>query len=134
MDILSISPGVSRYSSEGWDVRIFIAKEGAAFTRDLAPELNHAGLLLIFGSGQSRPDIFDANMPLFGENTSFPKDILSGAMFMTASQDDLKRHELEEISRLIFEHKRAAEDIPPRLKRSADLFRSVLSDAFHNEK
>jgi len=131
MDKLRIFAGLHRYSSEGWDVRMFVADRGVGMDRDLAPELSHAGLLLAFGSGSERPLVVSRHMPLFGEEVPFPDISSGGGLFMTAAEDDLELEDLDILSTLIFAEDTRTATASPRIHRAADLFRQVLADAFH---
>lgn len=134
MDVLSICHGVTRYSSAGWDVRMFCAKKGAQLSRGMAPELNHAGLLLTFGTEDARPEIIERFMPLFGDGYMLPDTSLSGGLFLTSSTDDLSREELGILRDVLFGAPSEKEGIPDRIRKAADRFRSVLADAFHADR
>lgn len=134
MDVLSICQGVTRYSSEGWDVRMFFARKGVRLSRGLAPELNHAGLLLTFGTEDERPDIIEAYMPLFGDERLLPDTSLGGGIFLTSSSDDLSREELSMLRDVIFGTPSEIDGVPKRIREAAGRFRSVLADAFHSEQ
>jgi TPR repeat protein len=108
---------------------MFIIDAGVQLERDIAPETNHAGLLLLFGQNQDMPTIVDRHLPLFGEEAPLPDTTQAGGVFMTASHDDLSQADLEDLSEIIFSGKSVG--VNASLQKAAALFKSVLKDAFH---
>jgi hypothetical protein len=130
MDVFPICRGINRYSSENWEVRIFLASPDASLNRDTAPELMHAGLYLPFGCSRKTPVIIDRHMPLFGAASDIPSNQGSGSMFLTSSFDDFDIPDLEYLRKSIFEGETPL--FSPRLNASVSLFKAVMKDAFHS--
>ena len=130
MDVLTIRRGITRYSSDEWSVRMFVAARGHDLRRDLAPELKHAGLLLPFGIGLAAPVLIDRYMPLFEDGGELPETRKQGGLFMTSADDSFSTADLETISKLIYGGLDVA---PSRLQEAADRFTNVLADAYHSD-
>lgn len=132
MDKLSISKGIARFSSEGWRVRVFRAAQGARLTRDIAPEMSHAGLFLPFGAEDFLPAIIDRSLPIFGLAPELPGHPL-GAIFLTVSDDHLSLKELAYLRLSLFGRLPPVDELKasPELKELDRHFKQVLADMWH---
>jgi hypothetical protein len=133
MDKLRIHRGLTRYSSPGWEVRLFRFDPGVPIGRDAAPELGHAGLFLGFGLGSHQPIVIPRQIPLFGEIAPFPDAAGAGAIFMTTAKDSLEVSDLKAISEDLFGagRHRAVTEISEKALKLEEMFRQVLADAYH---
>lgn len=133
MDKLHIARGIVRYSSLGWEVRLFRFDCGHEPERSAAPELRHAGLFLGFGQGFGRPQVIPRQIPLFGEKIGFPHSMLSGAIFMTAARDTLCMKDYEYLSGRLFGAPECITEYIPGTEavRLENSFKQVMSDAYH---
>jgi hypothetical protein len=101
MDSISILPGLKKYSSDNWTARLFVVKPGYAMTRDMAPELSHAGLFSARTDHLSALQPYPRNMPLFGEVHPFDDTRRNGGVFLTPSRDDYSFEEMALLSDLV---------------------------------
>jgi hypothetical protein len=133
MDKLCIARGITRYSSLGWEVRLFRFDPGHAPDRSIAPELRHAGLFLGFGQCLQMPQVIPRQIPLFGEEFAFPSNTLSGAIFMTAARDTLCLPDYEYLAVTLFGVTSGSSKLTPGSEavRLEDGFKQVLADAYH---
>lgn len=133
MDKLRIHRGLTRYSSPGWEVRLFRFAPDVTPTREAAPELRHAGLFLAFGVGLNRPVVLPRQIPLFGEVASFPQGGCSGAIFLTTAHDTLQIDDLNGLSECLFGLGRSKTKIAlsANAQKLEEMFRQVLADAYH---
>lgn len=132
MDKLTIHRGLTRYSSEGWKVRLFVSASGCRMRRLDAPETRHSGLFLPLGAG-SAPQVIDRYMPLFGDEMEFPDTSSGGALFLTTSEDDLDRDDLLSLSSRVFGAPLRAPAAPndARVAECERMFLAVMRDAYH---
>lgn len=129
MDSTTISSGLKKFSSDDWQARLFLVKPGHSMTREMAPELRHAGLYAPLGLAGSAPAPMPRHMPLFGEVHPFEDTRPTGAMFLTTSKDNLTLNEISMLSDLIFETSlwKCFKNFPQRVQEMEGHFRSLIN-------
>jgi hypothetical protein len=135
MDKLVIKRGLTRYSSPDWAVRLFLAAPGHVLSRSSAPELLHGGIFLPFGTKAAGPTIVGRHLPLFGEVCDLPH-APAGALFLTASHDELEVSDYHGISTRLFgtcETDCGGISTIHKAPCCEEAFRAVMADAFHGE-
>lgn len=129
MDSITISSGLKKFSSDDWQARLFLVKQGYSMTRDMAPELKHAGLYAPLGFTKRTPAPMPRHMPLFGEVNPFEDTRPTGALFLTTSKDSLSLNEISMLSDLIFETSlwKCFKALPHHVLEMESHFRSLIN-------